>query len=88
MQLKELELKNAKLEAETSKLIEKDIILDDKPFELPARLIAPSFAPVVFDIEDKAHREYVLDGGREGTKSSFVGLAAIYLLRKTLQCIC
>ena len=56
--------------------------IDDKPFELPARLIAPSFAPVVFDIEEKAHKEYVLYGGRGSTKSSFVGEEIINLIKK------
>jgi PBSX family phage terminase large subunit len=86
LQLKEMELKNAKLEAETKRLTKEDnIIIDDKPFELPARLIAPSFAPVVFDIEDKKHREYVLDGGRGSTKSSFVGLQVVNLIKKNPQ---
>lgn len=63
---------------------EKDeiIITDDKPFELPARLIAPSFAATVFDIEDKLHKEYVLYGGRGSTKSSFVGEEIINLIKK------
>lgn len=83
LQIEEMRLKNEKLAAETKKLTEKDnIIIDDKPFELPARLIGPSFAPVVFDIEDKKHREYVLDGGRGSTKSSFVGLEVINLIKK------
>lgn len=56
--------------------------VDDKPFELPARLIAPSFAATVFDIEDKLHKEYVLYGGRGSTKSSFVGLEIINLIKK------
>lgn len=86
LQLKELELKNAKLEVETKKLIDQDnIVIDDKPFELPARLIAPSFAPIVFDIEEKLHKEYVLPGGRGSTKSSFFGLEMVNLIKKNPQ---
>ena len=58
------------------------IEINNKPFELPARLIAPSFAPVVFDIEDKLHKEYVLPGGRGSTKSSFFGLEVVNLIKK------
>lgn len=76
-------LQNAKLAAETKKLTKEDeIIIDDKPFELPARLIAPAFAPIVFDIEDKLHKEYILPGGRGSTKSSFFGLEIVNLIKK------
>lgn len=61
---------------------EKEVEVDSKPFELPARLIAPPFAATVFDIEDKAHKEYILYGGRGSTKSSFVGLEIINLIKK------
>lgn len=74
---------NKKLEAETRQLLDREnIVTDDKPFELPAKLIAPSFASTVFDIEDKLHKEYVLHGGRGSTKSSFVGLEIINLIKK------
>lgn len=63
----------------------KEIEIDDKPFELPARLIAPAFAPIVFDIEDKLHKEYVLPGGRGSTKSSFFGLEMVNLIKKNPQ---
>lgn len=60
---------------------EKDIVIDDKPFELPARVIAPLFLNAYLDIEDKGHREYVLEGGRGSTKSSFISLAIIWLIK-------
>lgn len=53
----------------------------DKPFELPARLIAPAFAAVHLDVLEGAHTEYVLPGGRGSTKSSFVSLELINLIK-------
>lgn len=49
---------------------------------IPANMIAPTFAPVVFDIADHAHTEYVFPGGRGSTKSSFISLEVIDLLMK------
>src|SRR5699024_3915791 len=50
-------------------------------FDLPARLIAPSFAGVHLDVLDGAHTEYVLDGGRGSAKSSFISLEVINLIK-------
>ena len=47
---------------------------------IPATMIAPPFLPVLFDIQDAAHSEYLLKGGRGSTKSSFVSLSIIDLL--------
>lgn len=47
---------------------------------IPALMIAPTFAPVHFDIQDRAHSEYVFPGGRGSTKSSFVSMEVIDLL--------
>lgn len=47
---------------------------------IPATMIAPVFGPVLFDIKNKEHTEYVFPGGRGGTKSSFISLAIIDLL--------
>lgn len=47
---------------------------------VPAGMIAPVFAPVVFDIKERLHTEYVFPGGRGSTKSSFVSLQIIDLL--------
>lgn len=52
----------------------------EKKFELPARMIAPSFFQVFYDILEGGHREYVLCGGRGSAKSTFVSLMVLYLL--------
>ncbi len=49
---------------------------------IPANLIAPSFASVVFDITDGEYSEFVFPGGRGSTKSSFISLQIIDLLEK------
>lgn len=49
---------------------------------IPASLIAPAFSPVLFDIADAAHSEYVFPGGRGSTKSSFCGLNVVDLIMK------
>lgn len=54
----------------------------DKPFELPARLVAAPFVDVHRDIIDKEHTEYVFEGGRGSTKSSFVSLEIPNLLKR------
>ena len=52
-----------------------------KNFVLPADVIAPSFLDAYRDIAAKQHTEYVFRGGRGSTKSSFVSLAIIYLIK-------
>lgn len=54
---------------------------DDKPFELPARVLAPSFAAVFLAVVDELYTEYELAGGRGSTKSSFVSLVIVWLLK-------
>lgn len=49
---------------------------------IPASLVAPAFSPVLFDIAEQEHSEYVFPGGRGSTKSSFCGLNVIDLLMK------
>ena len=49
---------------------------------IPATMIAPTFTPVLFDIENREHSEYVFPGGRGSTKSTFVSLEIIDLLMK------
>lgn len=44
---------------------------------IPAHQIAPTFLPLVFDIQQGKHAEYVLPGGRGSAKSSFVSLEVI-----------
>ena len=52
---------------------------------IPATMVAPVFAPVLFDIKEKRHTEYVFPGGRGSTKSSFVSLAVGDILRSNDQ---
>ena len=47
---------------------------------IPASMIAPVFASVLFDIQEHKHTEYVFPGGRGSTKSSFVSLNIIDLI--------
>ena len=54
---------------------------DEKEYTgIPASMIAPVFAPVLFDIQEHNHTEYVFSGGRGSTKSSFVSLNVIDLI--------
>lgn len=59
--------------------------VDNGPFEIPARLIAPTFLPVHLDILDHDHSEYVEKGGRGSTKSSFVSLEIVALIKNNPQ---
>lgn len=51
------------------------------PFELPARLVASPFVDVHRDIIEKGHTEYVQEGGRGSTKSSFISLEIPVLIK-------
>lgn len=52
---------------------------------VPSTMIAPVFAPVVFDIQEHNYTEYVFPGGRGSTKSSFISLEIIDLLMTNEQ---
>lgn len=52
---------------------------------IPAHQIAPTFMPLVWDIQAGKHAEYVLPGGRGSTKSSFISLAVIDILLRHPQ---
>lgn len=52
---------------------------------IPSNMVAPVFAPVVFDIQEHLHTEYVFPGGRGSTKSSFISLIIIDLIMKDDQ---
>ena len=54
---------------------------NDSVFGLPADVIAPDFLDAYRDIASKKHTEYLFRGGRGSTKSSFVSLAIIYLIK-------
>jgi len=49
---------------------------------IPSTMIAPAFAPVVFNIESREYQEYVFPGGRGSTKSSFISEEVLDLLMK------
>ena len=49
---------------------------------IPASMVAPVFAPVLFDIHEHNYTEYVFPGGRGSTKSSFVSLQVIDLIMR------
>ena len=72
---------NAKLKLEREKLFPP--AAEPKAYAgIPAAMVAPVFAPVIFDISEGEHTEYVFPGGRGSTKSTFVGLNVVDLLMK------
>lgn len=77
----EQKMRIEKLKAEAEKL--KPQGTEEKVYTgIPATMIIPKFAPVVFSIENNEYLEYVFPGGRGSTKSSFVSLAVIDLIMK------
>lgn len=52
---------------------------------IPADQIAPTFMPLVYDIKSNKHSEYVLPGGRGSTKSSFISLELVDILKRNPQ---
>lgn len=63
-------------EAEESLVVEAEGL-----YELPIGVIAPSFVDAYDDIHDHLHTEYVFYGGRGSTKSTFVSLAILWLIK-------
>lgn len=53
--------------------------LEDKPYELPARVIGKAFVDINRQI--KPNIEYVFEGGRGGLKSSFIAFKIIELIK-------
>lgn len=81
-QKEKLKIEKEKLKLEKQKL--EPVIPEEKPYTgIPANMVAPSFSSVLFDIEERKHSEYVFPGGRGSTKSSFVGLQVVDLIKKT-----
>ena len=76
-----IKTETARLELERKKS-EPEITLEKEYSGIPARLIAPTFSPVLFDIEEHKYSEYVFPGGRGSTKSSFCGLSVVDLIMK------
>lgn len=58
---------------------EDDVAEDDKPYELPARVIGKAFVDLNRHIEPNI--AYVLEGGRGSLKSSFWGLKIVELIK-------
>lgn len=80
-QKEKLKIEKEKLKLEKQKL--EPVIPEEKPYTgIPANMVAPSFSSVLFDIEERKHSEYVFPGGRGSTKSSFVGLEVVDLIKK------
>lgn len=52
---------------------------------IPAHQIAPTFHRLVFYILENRYSEYVLPGGRGSTKSSFISLALVDVLKRNPQ---
>lgn len=69
------------LRIEKEKNVPPDVYINEYK-GIPATMIAPTFTPVLFDIENREHSEYVFPGGRGSTKSTFVSLEIIDLLMK------
>lgn len=63
---------------------------DDGPFEMPAAVIAPAFQSVFLALADELYTEYELAGGRGSTKSTFVALAIVWLMKnnKDFHAVC
>ncbi len=58
---------------------------DGEVYRIDSLLIADSFAPVRRDILNNKHTEYVETGGRGSTKSSFISIEGIELLKNNPQ---
>ena len=56
---------------------------DEKPYELPARVLGRAFVDLNRHIEPNI--AYVLEGGRGGTKSSYIGFKIVELLKNNPQ---
>lgn len=80
--LREQEAKIKKLNAEAKALDPEREVKETKYTGIPSSMIAPVFAPVIFDIEERNHTEYVFPGGRGSTKSSFISLNILDLIMK------
>ena len=58
-----------------------DPLEDGIAFTLPADVLAPKFLDAYDDIREHGHTEYVFKGGRGSTKSSFISLALIWMIK-------
>jgi len=74
---KEAKIKHTEAQAEK---LQPDIPEQSIYHGIPAGMVAPVFASVLFAIADRDYQEYVFPGGRGSTKSSFVGTQVIDLI--------
>ncbi len=56
---------------------------EDKPYELPARVLGKAFVDINRHIEPNT--SYVFEGGRGGLKSSYIGLKIVELIKNNPQ---
>lgn len=83
-----LDIKEQKIKIEQIKLQNEKLKPDDSSTQgtkytgIPASMVAPVFASVLFDIHEHNYTEYVFPGGRGSTKSSFVSLQVIDLIMR------
>lgn len=78
----ELKIKQEQHNVEMAEYNKRNNIQEDTYKGIPALNIAPPFASVLHDIHEHNHLEYVLEGGRGSTKSSFISLTIIDLMMK------
>ena len=83
LDIKEQKARVEQMKAQTEKLKPEDISTQGAKYTgIPASMVAPVFAPVLFDIHEHNYTEYVFPGGRGSTKSSFVSLQVIDLIMR------
>lgn len=78
---REIRLKEIKMDLEIKKATEDEIKVDDKPFVLPWNVVSPAFVDALHKFEENIFTEYVFSGGRGSTKSSFISLKIIELIK-------
>ena len=78
---REIRLKEMNMDLEIKKATEEDIKVDDKSFALPWNVISPAFVEALHKFEENIFTEYVFSGGRGSTKSSFISLKIIELIK-------
>lgn len=82
---REIRLKEMKMDLEIKKATEEDIKVDDKSFALPWNVISPAFVEALHKFEENIFTEYVFSGGRGSTKSSFISLKIIELIKNNSE---
>lgn len=78
---REIKLKEMKMNLEIRKATEEEVKIEDKPFVLPWNVISPAFVEALHEFEGEVLDEYVFTGGRGSTKSSFISLKIVELIK-------